>query len=232
MDAEVSRGVGPGAIVHADDRASLSAPFSPRLSRRGFLAAGASLAAVAALPRPAAAAPVTGVRLFGCTELRLAHSGSVPAWRAALGRHAAQNASDYSLCPARLRFLASSCGDRRWAETAAAPRPAAGRDLLAWVNERINREPAMPDAALWQMSDYWATPREFLVLGGDCEDYAVAKFLLLRLAGWPADALRLVVTQDRRQGGHHAVLLARDGDEGAVLDNLHETLIDHADCPH
>jgi predicted transglutaminase-like cysteine proteinase len=153
-------------------------------------------------------------------EIRIAHSGSVPTWQSVLARHAAQNGRDYTLCPEPLRFLASSCGDRRWDEIVAAPRPEGGRELLAWVNGRINREPPMLDSSLWGVTDYWATPREFLVLGGDCEDYAIAKFLLLRASGWPSEALRLVIVQDRGQGGFHAVLAARHGGEAFVLDNL------------
>lgn len=178
-----------------------------------------SLAAAAALPQRAAASAVGG-RLFGGMEIRIAHSGSVPAWQSVLARHAAQDGRDYTLCPERLRFLASSCGDRRWDEVVTAPRPKAGRELLAWVNERINREPPMLDSTLWGVMDYWATPREFLALGGDCEDYAVTKFLLLRASGWPSEALRLVVVQDREQGRFHAVLAARHGGEAFVLDNL------------
>lgn len=197
------------------------------MSRRAFLAAG--LGAAAAMPRFAYAAPAAG--LFGHAEIRLAHSASVAAWRAMLARHADQEANDYGSCPARLRMLAASCGARRWNELIAARFPAGGRDLLAAVNERINREPSMPDAALWREQDHWATPREFLALGGDCEDFAIAKFLLLRRTGWPEASLRLAVVRRGRGGDFHAVVAARDGGHVYVLDNLcAEPRLD-IDCP-
>jgi len=37
------------------------------------------------------------------------------------------------------------------------------------------------DQALWDKKDYWATPIEALsVGGGDCEDYAIAKYFTLK----------------------------------------------------
>lgn len=201
---------------------------STSISRRALLATGLGLAASPALPRLAGAAPAA--RLFGCAEILLAHSGSVPAWRAVLARHAAQNTGDYASCPAPLRFLASSCGARRWSEMLSAPLPAAGADLLIAVNTRINREPSLPDATLWRTADYWATPREFLALGGDCEDYAAAKFLLLRRAGWPDAALRLTVVQRRRDKELHAVVAVRCDERIYVLDNLYAELRPEGDC--
>lgn len=60
----------------------------------------------------------------------------------------------------------------------------------------------------------WATPVEFLIRGGDCEDFATTKYFLLRELGIGAERLRIVVTWDRRSRGYHAVLavLREDGD--------------------
>lgn len=203
---------------------------STLLSRRALLATGLGLAASAAFPRVAGAA--LGPRLLGCAEVRLAHSGSVAAWKSVLIRHADQEANDFTSCPVRLRFLAASCGARRWEEILAAPFPGGGRQLLETVNERINGEPSMTDSAVWGAEDHWATPREFLALGGDCEDFAIAKFLLLLRLGWPAEALRLAIVQDRRGDGFHAVIAARHGEETLILDNLSADLRPEGDCPH
>ncbi len=55
--------------------------------------------------------------------------------------------------------------------------------------------------------DYWQSPIETLARGkGDCEDFAIAKYVSLRMLGIAAERLRVsVVTQP--QVGHHAVLL-------------------------
>lgn len=44
----------------------------------------------------------------------------------------------------------------------------------------------------WGKKDYWETPLEALAGGkGDCEDYALTKYISLRLIGVPAEKLRL-----------------------------------------
>ena len=61
----------------------------------------------------------------------------------------------------------------------------------------------------------WSTVGEFFARGGDCEDYATTKYFLLRELGFDADALRVVVTWDRRERGYHAILAVKRAD-GAV----------------
>lgn len=65
---------------------------------------------------------------------------------------------------------------------------------LARVNAFFNLRTAFDsDAAIWQQSDYWATPLETLARGrGDCEDFAIAKYISLRALGIPAQKLRLI----------------------------------------
>ena len=61
----------------------------------------------------------------------------------------------------------------------------------------------------------WATLHEFLTAKGDCEDYATAKYFMLRELGFDADEMRIVVTYERKLRGYHAVLALRQPD-GAV----------------
>ncbi len=82
-----------------------------------------------------------------------------------------------------------------------------------WVNSQINEIAYIPDKANWGTSDFWATPLEFIERGGDCEDYAIAKYNLLREAGFPEDQMKIAVTKD------HAVLLVSDEGTWSVLDN-------------
>ena len=58
----------------------------------------------------------------------------------------------------------------------------------------------------------WSTMNEFLLRGGDCEDYATTKYFLLRELGFPSERLRVVVTRERRSRAHHAVLAVDLGD--------------------
>jgi len=66
-------------------------------------------------------------------------------------------------------------------------------DKLLHVNDYINHQTRyVEDMKFWGEQDYWATPLETIGSGGgDCEDFALAKYLSLRLLGIPADRMRL-----------------------------------------
>ena len=65
---------------------------------------------------------------------------------------------------------------------------------LRRINDFINRNIAFEaDISVWQQSDYWATPIETIGQGrGDCEDFAILKYVSLRQVGVPASRLRLI----------------------------------------
>ena len=54
---------------------------------------------------------------------------------------------------------------------------------------KIARTTYLEDLANYGLPDYWATPLQFLDRDGDCEDYAIAKFVSLRELGFAADEL-------------------------------------------
>lgn len=63
---------------------------------------------------------------------------------------------------------------------------------LAGVNDFFNQLGFVDDVNIWHQEDYWATPVEFLGVGrGDCEDFALAKYLTLLELGVPDDQMRL-----------------------------------------
>jgi predicted transglutaminase-like cysteine proteinase len=116
--------------------------------------------------------------------------------------------------------------------------------LLAWQNlvqtsegddrahlERVNRFfnalPFIDDEIHWKKVDYWATPIEFLASeGGDCEDFAIAKYFTLIKLGIPEDRLTLTYVKALRLNKAHMVLTYYPfpGAEPLVLDNLIETI--------
>ena len=93
-------------------------------------------------------------------------------------------------------------------------------DQLRTVNSFINQWHYRADERNYGKSDYWASPSEFFKRSGDCEDYAIAKFVTLRQMGFSADQLRLVVVNDVRRNLAHAVLAAYVGHNVYILDNL------------
>lgn len=67
-----------------------------------------------------------------------------------------------------------------------------------FFNERIL---FVNDIDLWNTSDYWATPLETLGRkAGDCEDFSIAKYAILRIAGIADEKLRLVYVKAKLQG--------------------------------
>lgn len=93
------------------------------------------------------------------------------------------------------------------------------RAKLVRANDLINSHPYIPSMANWGERNHWETPFEFLRKSGQCQDYAIAKYMLLREAGVPSAALRLVVLRDTRQALDHAVLVAYVEGEPLLLDN-------------
>ena len=93
-------------------------------------------------------------------------------------------------------------------------------EQLQFVNAFFNNRGSVPDLENYGEEEYWATPEEFLQNGGDCEDFALAKYLALRRFGWPEEDLWLLLVEKRQEDGHHAVLAARKGGKIFILDNL------------
>lgn len=101
--------------------------------------------------------------------------------------------------------------------------PGAELDALQTVNAFFNRLPYQTDAAHWGSEDYWATPAEMSASnGGDCEDYSIAKYFLLREMGVPVERLRITYVKAVRLNQAHMVLTyyASPGAEPLILDNL------------
>ena len=90
------------------------------------------------------------------------------------------------------------------------------------VNEFFNRMDFKSDQEHWQQYDYWATPIETLASnGGDCEDFAIAKYFTLRQLGVPANRMRITYVKALKLNEPHMVLTYYDDDgEPLVLDIL------------
>lgn len=91
--------------------------------------------------------------------------------------------------------------------------------MLTAVNRLANRQPYRSDLANFRSREHWASPVEFLARSGDCEDYAIFKYALLRHLGMPANSLRIVLLRHKADGLGHAVLAAYVSNEVYILDN-------------
>src|SRR4051812_36715154 len=123
--------------------------------------------------------------------------------------------------PAALKFL----------DIVDAARLRHGRARLGEINRAINLAiRPMSDLAHHGRIDVWTTPLATLASGsGDCEDYAIAKFVALRRAGIAPEDLRIVVLHDTIHGDNHAVTAARLDGHWLMLDNRRMAMIEDSD---
>lgn len=161
--------------------------------------------------------------LFDTVEYRGSSLAALPQWQRVLG-DIEQETSLYQ-----------DCDDAR--------KPCEPRALLAWrsmiksqkgdeplaqlraVNRFVNRWRARTDQENYEKVDYWASPLTFLKRSGDCEDYAIVKYVSLRQIGFEAEQLRLVVVRDVLRDVAHAVLAVHVDEDVFILDNLFQAVL-------
>ncbi len=102
-----------------------------------------------------------------------------------------------------------------------------GITQLRWINTFFNRWPYRTDIETYGQSDYWAPPKEFLKFSGDCEDYSIAKYFALKVLGYPANRLRIVVIKDSIRNTAHAVLAVYTDETIYILDSLSDLVLPH-----
>ena len=106
-----------------------------------------------------------------------------------------------------------------------------GRDQLDEANRAVNMAIRyMSDYAQHGEADRWSAPLASFATGkGDCEDYAIAKYVALNEAGFPRDDLRLVLARDRSVRQDHAVLAARLDGHWLILDSRRSDLMNDSE---
>ena len=100
------------------------------------------------------------------------------------------------------------------------------------VNKLMNQAEYITVQVNWGISDYWASPGEFLAKFGDCEDYAIAKYMALKYLGFPADHMRVVAVKDLNLKVGHAILAVYMDDHVAILDNQIKIVVDSRKIRH
>ena len=96
-------------------------------------------------------------------------------------------------------------------------------ERLQIVNSYLNTVPWFSDSEHWGAVDYWATPAETVAShGADCEDFAIAKYFLLKELGVPVSRLRITYVRAIRIQEPHMVLAyyPSAGADPMILDNL------------
>jgi len=165
---------------------------------------------------------------FGFGPIPVASGGILSKWNGVEADIQADNdilsrcRASAEMCPAAARkFLAIIAQGK--AQT--------GRARIGIINRAINLAiRPMSDLAQWGVIDRWSSPLETFSTGlGDCEDYAIAKYVALMQAGVAAEDVRLVVVRDLASGEDHAVVATRLNGDWIILDNRWLTLVEDSE---
>jgi predicted transglutaminase-like cysteine proteinase len=166
---------------------------------------------------------------FGLFATRLSSGGLSEKWKG-VERKLEDDMVQLALCdgdrehcvsPAALQFLA----------IVDVARTREGRARFGEINRAINLAiKATSDTAQYGQLDVWSPPLDtFASRAGDCEDYAIAKFAALRMAGISPEDLRIAVLRDVLHGEDHAVVMARLDGHWLTLDNRRMAMIEDID---
>jgi len=190
------------------------------IDRRRLVATSAAAVGAAALAPllPATGAHAAGAEpsIFNSTETRRDGLKPFPKWTGALGKYFEERKDTPGTC-ADLSF--NRC---HYAEWYAELERLRGQDVngqIKQVNRFMNTHKYIVDPINWGVQDYWASPGEFFRRNGDCEDYAISKFLSLRAIEAPVDDMRLFIVDDLNLRVGHAIVAAYVGGAALILDN-------------
>jgi predicted transglutaminase-like cysteine proteinase len=176
--------------------------------------------AFAALP-PATSipgfAPMPG--LFNTQENFRGDTSPFKQWTDMIGRANAE----FTAAPAACNSRRPECEMNEWMQLVAQLSALPLRDKIVRANAVLNSVPYVLSTRNWGRPMYWEAPLEFLAYGGQCQDYAIAKYMALR--GVPADLMRIVVLRATARGEDHAVLVVNVDGEALMLDNMRTGVI-------
>ncbi len=217
------------------------------MDRRAFLRSSALVlgtalggAVIEAVAKPAAAQSLgdflkssrnVGKGLFGSTEISSASLKALPQWARVLSKMEQERGSFHACLndPAACK----TAGLKSWREVATAAKGQPRLEMLKTVNQYFNRWPYKIDQELYGVSEFWASPKEFMKRSGDCEDYSIAKFFILRDLGLANEEMRLVILMDRiRRIGHAVLAVYEPNGDILVLDSLSDLIFSHKKYRH
>jgi predicted transglutaminase-like cysteine proteinase len=123
---------------------------------------------------------------------------------------------------------------RRFLQIVELGRQRQGRARLAEINRAVNFSVRpVSDWVQYGVADFWSAPLATLgAEAGDCEDYAVAKYVALREAGIAPNDLRLLIVNYPRRRTNHAVVAVHLGEEWLILDNHTLIMVNSSDATY
>jgi predicted transglutaminase-like cysteine proteinase len=206
-----------------------------RAWRASIVACGLAWFAPAGLRAEPADTPAAAVEVqpsaepFGLATIFLSSGGLLDKWLG-VQRRLDDEMVQLALCEGDRHGCVSQAAIK-FLDIVDAARQREGRARLGEINRAINLAiRPVNDIAQHGRIDVWTSPLATLERGaGDCEDYAIAKFVALRRAGLASDDLRIVVLHDIISGEDHAVAAARFDGRWLMLDNRRMAMVADAD---
>lgn len=112
---------------------------------------------------------------------------------------------------------------RAWFEVLSLSYDLAESQKLENINNFFNLLYFIDDSKLWGKENYWATPVEFIgANGGDCEDFAIAKYFSLLELGVADEKMRIAMVKAVKLNQYHMVVAYYEtpGSVPLILDNI------------
>jgi predicted transglutaminase-like cysteine proteinase len=194
----------------------LTPPGGGSRYRLGLRLLAPVMAGIMALAAPGTAQTAANKGIFNSTEKRSDNLRPFPKWTQVLERYIEERKNVPGTCA---ESIFNKCHYQRWQQLIASLQGRSVKSQLKAVNNYANAARYILDPINWGVKDYWASPGQFFRKNGDCEDYAILKFLTLRRLGWQGDSLRIVVLQDLDLRIAHAILAVYDKKKIFILDN-------------
>jgi len=186
--------------------------------------AGAVLLGVVAVAAPLPAQAAEGVpSIWGTTAFEKKSLKPFPKWTEALERFKEEAKKYGGECKVTAE---EKCGYKTWIAFLNKVKSEPDLEKLKKVNAFMNQAKYIVDPINWSVKDYWATPAQFFQRFGDCEDFAVAKFMSLAALGYDRSKMRIVVLQDLNLKVAHAVLAVDLDGKTYILDNQIKEVIE------
>ncbi len=170
---------------------------------------------------------MANISLFGYSEISSDNLSPFTKWQGMLERH-----------PAHLDVMKQACDQheecdwQHWQRFLASVRVKPISEKLSSINQFMNEKAYILDMVNWGVTDYWETLHEFFLKDGDCEDYAIAKYMSLKEVGVSPQNMRIVVLQDTNLDLLHSVLAVYDAGNIYVLDNQVPEVMEHTKIRH
>lgn len=167
--------------------------------------------------------------IFGSSERRYKNLRAFTKWTGMLEKFQESQPVDGRPCDP---YFHDRCDLDKWSEFLSGLKGAGRLEMISAVNDYQNIAKYLTDQVNWNLLDYWAEPGEFFARNGDCEDYAIAKYLSLRRLGFKTSEMRIVVVHDMNLNIGHAILVVYYEGRALILDNQVNAVLDSSRVRH